>query len=285
MKKLCTMLALLFIVTINANAGEVQMAEKENAPISTQWVLDAVGPTGRVAVDSVYMMVCLKTSSKGSGFLVDNGIIVTNEHVVRGCSASEIFALSSYGDRVEFSELKLDTGRDLAALTPKNKLRGGLPLRKDSNLDVGSLVRTWGFPLGYNGPAPLLSVGYLSGFTAHNGNSTKPVKHLVVNGAFNSGNSGGPLFVGHDKEVIGVVVNKVLPIFTPFIQSAIKAFANNQSGVVFTGTDANGKQISLVESQLVAEVVASLHDMAQVMIGEAIAVEELASFIGYKYNN
>ncbi len=39
----------------------------------------------------------------------------------------------------------------------------------------------------------------------------------------------------------------------------------------------------MVESQVVAEVVGSLRDMAQVMIGEAIAVEELASFLTYKY--
>lgn len=151
-----------------------------------------------------------------------------------------------------------------------------------AKLEVGSVVRTWGHPLGYSGPAPLLSVGYLSGFIAHQVGSNPAVKHIVVNAAFNSGNSGGPLFAGSDSQVVGVVVSKALPLFTPFVQSAIQAFANNQSGVVFNGTGPDGRAITMVESQLVAHVVASLRDMAQVMIGEAIAVEELKAFIGYK---
>lgn len=120
----------------------------------------------------------------------------------------------------------------------------------------------------------------MSGFRAQQGERGKTIKHLVVNGAFNSGNSGGPLFIGHDESVVGVVVSKALPIFTPFVRSAIQAFATNQTGVVFTGTNEKGEQVQMVESQVVAEVVASLRDMAQVMIGEAIAVEELADFLG-----
>jgi hypothetical protein len=68
------------------------------------------------------------------------------------------------------------------------------------------------------------------------------------------------------------------------VQSAIQAFANNETGVSFTGTGADGKPVEFVESQIVAEVVNSLRDMAQVMIGEAIAVEEVATFLGYKYS-
>jgi S1-C subfamily serine protease len=62
-------------------------------PISTQWTLDAVGEIGRSSVNSVYMIVCTATGSKGSGFLLDNGLIVTNEHVVRGCVESQIIAV------------------------------------------------------------------------------------------------------------------------------------------------------------------------------------------------
>lgn len=276
-------------LTVSASTVSVwgeEMAEREaRAPIATQWVLDAVGPEGRTAVKSVYMIVCPNTASKGSGFLVDNGAIVTNEHVIHGCAAGEIVAVSSFGDRVGFSSLKVDAERDLAALIPSKPLQGGLRLAKTSQIDVGSVVRTWGYPLGYNGPAPLLSVGYLSGFRVQQAEKGRPVKHLVVNAAFNSGNSGGPLFAKTENEVVGVVVNKALPLFTPFVQLAIQAFANNKSGVVFSGTGADGKPIQMVESQLVAEIVASLRDMAQVMIGEAIAVEELAAFVGYKHTS
>jgi Trypsin-like peptidase domain len=228
------------------------------------------------------MIVCPKTSFKGTGFLVDDGTIISNEHVVRGCAAADVTAVSSFGHRVTFSALRVDAGRDLAALTPSKPIRGGLPLGSTAKLEVGSVVRTWGHPLGYNGPAPLLSVGYLSGFRAQQAAQNPAVKHLVVNAAFNSGNSGGPLFAGSENQVVGVVVNKALPLFTPFVQSAVQAFSNNKSGIVFTGTDADGKPLSMVESQVVAEIVASLRDMAQVMIGEAIAVEEVKAFLAYK---
>jgi len=57
-------------------------------------------------------------------------------------------------------------------------------LGDDKVLKAGDPVTTWGFPLIYNGPAPLLSVGYLSGFEAVQ-QGDKVVKHLVANGAFN----------------------------------------------------------------------------------------------------
>lgn len=64
--------------------GQRMPEQKQSAPIATQWVLDAVGPTGRTAVKSLYMIVCPKTSSKGSGFLVDNGLIVIAHDIVHG---------------------------------------------------------------------------------------------------------------------------------------------------------------------------------------------------------
>ena len=60
-------------------------------------------------------------------------------------------------------------------------------------------------------------------------------------------------------------------------------FAKNQTGVAFTATGADGKTITIVESPIVAQIVESLRDMSQVMIGEAIAVEELATFLKYGY--
>lgn len=273
---------LLVVAPISSQGATQTQGQNQQAPIATQWVLDAVGPGDRATVEHVYMIVCPKTSLKGTGFLVDNGTIVSNEHVVRGCGAADVFAVSSFGNRIGLSALKVDAGRDLAALTPSQPIKGGLPLGSTAKLKVGSVIRTWGYPLGYNGPAPLLSAGYLSGFGAQQVAQNSAVKHLVVNAAFNSGNSGGPVFAGGENQVVGVVVSKALPLFTPFVQSAVQAFANNKSGVVFTGTDATGNPLSMVESQVVAEIVGSLRDMAQVMIGEAIAVEEVKAFLGYK---
>lgn len=255
------------------------------SPVATQWLLDAVGDSGKSAIKSVYLVFCKKTSMKGSGFLLKDGPIVTNEHVIHECSASDIIVISSQGNRLQIKDIKADEQRDFAALILPEQLTDGLLLGDETDVSVGQIVWTWGFPLGHNGPAPLLSVGYLSGFKAYKKNDTSSelIKHLVVNGAFNSGNSGGPLFKSNSDKVIGVVVNKQLPLFTPFVKSAIDAFTNNRSGIVFSGTDNDGKQIQMVESQVVAEVVKSLRDMSQVMLGEAISVSELCAFL--KDNN
>ena len=59
-------------------------------PVSTQWLLDAVGDTGRSAINSVYMIKCPATSQKGSGFLLNSGQIITNWHVVTGSPVNRI---------------------------------------------------------------------------------------------------------------------------------------------------------------------------------------------------
>lgn len=248
-------------------------------PIATRWLLDAVGPTGRQVVDSVFMIVCPKTSTKGTGFLLDTGYLITNHHVVDGSNFDEVRIISGRSHLVQASGLRSDPKRDLCALEVGPSVAKGL--RIDTlQAEVGTQVGTWGFPLGYNGPAPLLTLGHLSGF-AESTSSTPGAagkKHLVINAAFNPGNSGGPLFVAGRDGVIGVVVSKHAPI-SAFLASAIKALAENKSGVVFTYTDTAGKAQQFVESQVVAEILLYFRDMTQVVIGEAIAASELIGFL------
>jgi S1-C subfamily serine protease len=252
-------------------------AKLNDIPISTQWTLDAAGETGRLAVNSVFMIVCPSTESKGSGFLLENGLIVTNEHVVRGCQANQVIAHSAAGQAISITQVWLDAERDLAILRPAIQLKGGLAISATSDLQVGESVTTWGYPLGYNGPAPLLSVGYLAGFATRQAKSLQK-KHLIVNGAFNSGNSGGALFRATDNKVVGVVVSKHAPI-SQYHQSAIEALANNNTGVTFTASHESGQTKTFVESQVVAELLIHMRSLTQVMIGEAIASEELSAML------
>lgn len=254
--------------------------QNDSLPVSTRWLLDAVGLPDRLTVQSVYMIVCRETQMKGTGFLTQQGCVITNCHVVQENAINKIQGISSSGARLDFSNCVMDPNRDLAALTPAKAVDGGLSIVEEPNIQIGTQVTTWGYPLGYNGPAPLLSVGYLSGF-----NDSPPyeqrksvVKHLVVNGAFNPGNSGGPLFIAGGNEVVGVVVSKHAPI-TPFIRSAIQALAGNKSGVVFNASDGQGNNKSFVESQVVAEILQYFRQLTQVMIGEAVATSELIDFL------
>lgn len=249
----------------------------EQVPVATQWVMDAAGEAQRAAIKSVLMLVCPIANKKGSAFLLKGNFVVTNAHVVEGCSTDTLVGFSTAGREVKFAKLVTDPVRDLALLRPATTLEGGLELGSIDKASVGSLVSTWGFPLGYNGPAPLLSVGYLSGFKEDREHG-RPVKHLVVNGAFNPGNSGGPLFEAHSERVIGVVVSKHAPL-TPFISSAIQALAQNKSGVVFQYRDERGSSVDLVESQIVAQILEYYRSLTQVMIGEAISLSELRAFL------
>jgi hypothetical protein len=249
-------------------------------PISTKWLLDSAGETGRSMVKSVYMLVCPKTQQKGTAFLLRTGLIISNWHVVEGSAVSDLFAMSSEGKQILFENMVTDQNRDLVALKPRQPLTGGLSIQEEGNIQVGAQVATWGYPLGYNGPAPLLTIGYLSGFndSPPYEKSTTIVKHLVVNGAFNPGNSGGPLFISQSEEIIGVVVSKHAPI-TAFVHSAIEALANNKSGFIYEATDEQGNKQGFSEAQVVAKVLQHFREMTQVVIGEAVAASELIAFL------
>jgi S1-C subfamily serine protease len=259
------------------------MQEKQQAgavPTATQWTLDAAGPPQRNAIGSVFLMYCPSTHTKGTGFLLTNGLVVTNHHVVKGCELQQIAARTSSGSEIRFRKMAVDEVVDLALLRPSAPMTGGLELGSDLDPAVGSAVSTWGFPLTFNGPAPLLSVGYVAGFSS-DGTQARPVKHVVVNGAFNPGNSGGPLFHSNDNKVIGVVVAK-FHLYPSYVKQSIEALANMQSGLIYTGTDANGHTFQKSEGQVVALVLDQFYKNTQVMIGEAISVSELRAVMESK---
>lgn len=246
-------------------------------PISTKWTIEAANDAGKQSVKFVYMILT-KNGDKGTGFLLSNGILITNEHVVRGCEPADVTAISSFDNHVKISNIITDPFRDLALLIPSSVLRGGLEMDKNKIPNVGDKVLTWGFPLGYSGPNPLLSVGYLSGFREQK-KGKRSVKRLVVNGAINPGNSGGPLFCEGNGSIIGIVVAKHAPL-TCFQKSALKVLSKQKSGNIYTAKGANGIQVKFTEAQLVADLLKGLLKLAQVMIGEAVAMSELAEFLG-----
>jgi len=232
----------------------------------------------------VYLLVCPKTDKKGTAFLIKSGIVVTDNHVVEGCQSGDLTATSSTGETISFSKMVTDGARDLALLKPTKHIDGGLTLGNDQSLKTGETVTTWGFPLIYNGPAPLLSVGYLSGFEAIQvGNKT--VKHLVVNGAFNPGNSGGPLLLSGQNTVVGIVVWR-MRILAPETQTLITGLSKSgawvSSGAVATLPDGTTRQLG--QHEVTAIVLQEFYNTVQVMIGEAISVSELRDFLREKEN-
>ena len=251
----------------------------KSTPVSTQWLLDSAGPAQRDAIKSVYLMVCPKTNKKGTAFLLKSGTMVTDNHVVEGCTSSDLWALSPMGERITFSKVVTDANRDLALLRPTNRLEGGFELGLDVFPKVGTAVTTWGFPLIYNGPAPLLSAGYVAGYSdAHVGAAV--VKHIVVNGAFNPGNSGGPLFAAADNKVVGIVVWR-MRLLPDWVQTLITGFGHPtaSSCCVAEQTLPDGTKKGISTEEASGMVLQQFYDTVQVMIGEATSVSELRAFL------
>jgi S1-C subfamily serine protease len=249
--------------------------------VETTWTLDAVPSAQKATVKSVMLIGCQKTRSKGTAFLLKSGTVVTAFHVVHGCEANELWARSPMGQAVVFSRMATDDQRDLAILRPTESLAGGLALGSDAEPPPEARVKTWGYPLSYQGLAPILSVGYVAGYVAQqSGNQT--VKRLVINGAFNPGNSGGPLISARDNRVVGIVVAK-WTLYSPLVEIAITGFSS-PGGISgrFTETLPSGAQKSVTDEQVISKVLQEFYDKTQVMIGEAVSVSELKLFLREK---
>ena len=159
---------------------------------------------------------------------------------------------------------------DLALLTPAQDIKApALAISESDRHIVGSQVSTWGYPAGYNGLAPLLSSGYLSGTDVITGPSGKPVTRIVVNAAFNSGNSGGPLVEIDSNRVIGVVASKLAPL-PEYIEKALKALKESQVRAHVYKNEGGWHQEEISEAQVTEEILQHLRSQTQLVIGHAV---------------
>ena len=253
-----------------------QMPQQIPISVDANLVLDAAGPQQRESLSAIYLIVCPGVGA-GTGFLHESGAVVTNSHVVATCDETTLIGLTSSNRQIRFSKIINDPGRDLALLIPKDTLSHGLRLLAKDNPPPGTEVSTWGYPLLYNGATPLLSVGYISGFRTDSSNG-RSVKHIIVNGAFNHGNSGGPLLVAQTNQVIGVVV-LTFHFYPPQIKQIIDRLSQEGSGLVWSGKRPDGTAFTVSEAQVTATVLKEFYDKTQVMIGEAIAGSEVRAML------
>jgi hypothetical protein len=262
-----------------------QLGHDQTVPIATVWTLDALDAPQKTTVKSVLLIECRKAGHKGTAFLLKTGTVVTAFHVVDGCEKTDLSARSPMGQTISFGAMESDKTRDLAILRPNEHLEGGLELGKDVEPPPEAKVKTWGFPLRYEGAAPLLSMGYVAGYVSRRPGD-RTVKHLIINGAFNPGNSGGPLILERDNSVVGVVVSK-WTLFSPDIEAAINGFHHPRAsmGGTFTEKLPDGTTRGLSDQEVIARVLQEFYEDSQVMIGEAISASELRAFLREKGSN
>ncbi|MCE9673488.1 trypsin-like peptidase domain-containing protein [Myxococcus stipitatus] len=142
-----------------------------------------------------------KIEGLGSGVIIDaSGIIVTNDHVIRGASA--IHVVLADGRSFDAEVIGSDAANDLAVL--KVSAKEALPIARlgtSSDLMIGETVVAIGSPFG-------LSKTVTAGVVSATGRTFRADNRVYndfvqTDAAINPGNSGGPL-LNVDGEIIGI---------------------------------------------------------------------------------
>jgi serine protease Do len=140
-----------------------------------------------------------KTSSLGSGFIIDTaGIVVTNNHVI--ADADEINVILNDGTKIKAELVGVDKKTDLAVLKFKpTKPLTAVKFGDSDKLRLGEWVIAIGNPFSLGGS---VTAGIVS---ARNRDiSQGPYDNYIqTDASINRGNSGGPLF-NLEGEVVGV---------------------------------------------------------------------------------
>lgn len=147
----------------------------------------------------------------GSGFIVaENGLIVTNQHVVSLGEAKDFFVLLPGDDQpLNVQKIYRDEINDIALIEIEKTGLPTLPLGDSDQIKVGQTVIAIGDPLGTL--SGTVTVGSISGVNrdvqvasgTFNFQSKSFSDVIQTDAAINPGNSGGPL-LNSQGEVIGV---------------------------------------------------------------------------------
>ena len=161
--------------------------------------LSAVSSVGsQIGADKLKFAVAVidtPSGSQGSGFVIDDGVLLTAEHVVRGARTVKL----TFGDGLQISGLveTVNRSRDVARVRfPANHVRAVLKVRS-ANLKIGEDVYSYGAPAGLAGT---LRKGIVSSIRPSSDGSFDLIQSDV---GTNPGNSGGPL-LDENYDVIGI---------------------------------------------------------------------------------
>ena len=140
--------------------------------------------------------------SQGSGFIFDDGLIMTNAHVVNG-SDKLIVGLMN-GKKLQGKLIGQDFFTDLAVI----KIEGKGPWSKaklgdSTKIKVGDWAIAVGNPFGLENTVTLGIISNLKRNVSQLGIYDKKLELIQTDAAINPGNSGGPL-LNSNGEVIGI---------------------------------------------------------------------------------
>ncbi len=279
MKTKIVLAACILATTFPALVSSSYAQDAVPAPIPID--TDKAGRGGDLATRAVVRILCPAQNSASTGFLHKSGNIITAYSAVQDCGFPAMVLHD--GTVSPVTVFAADQYRDIALVKPNTPMDAkALPIAPGGNFKVGMQVSTWGFPSGYFGLTPMLSVGYLAGTDTNQIAPGKIVRQWVVNGLFNGGNTGGPLIAVETGEVFGVMTTKLAPL-TVDTTAMIRALENSTAGPAYAGTTSDGKQVTVTEGQLVGKVVNELRRQVQLVVGKAAMHDDLVTFL--KNNN
>lgn len=146
----------------------------------------------------------VRRSSSASGIVVTrDGLILTNQHVVKECDAYEV--INDANRRLKATLQAEDAAKDLALLAVEERFPSAAPVRKDAAPKLGEAVTVVGYPLvNVLGARPSVGFGHVSATVGIRGNPTQ----MQISVPIQRGNSGGPL-LDQAGNIIGIVVSKL----------------------------------------------------------------------------
>ena len=145
--------------------------------------------------------------ASGSGWIIDeNGIIVTNNHVIEGAESITVTLNDGRTFAVDPNKVVTDPQNDLAILRIDAENLPAIRIGDSSALRVGDWVVAVGNPLGLGISAKEGIVSRLGVSLSVGGQTLNDL--IETSAAINPGNSGGPL-VNMSGEVIGITSAKV----------------------------------------------------------------------------
>ena len=151
------------------------------------------------AIQSTVSIVALDNTAQplgfGSGFIIDDELIVTNVHVIEGSSSAYVLVNGQEKKYKIDGYLSIDKSNDLVILKVSGLKHKSMTLNQIHIPEIGEKIYAIGNPKGFNGT---FSEGIISGIRSFETNQV-----LQITAPISPGSSGGPV-LNIKGEVIGV---------------------------------------------------------------------------------
>ncbi|WP_143220022.1 S1C family serine protease, partial [Actinomadura sp. CNU-125] len=240
-------------VSLGGGSGSAGGAAPNRPPDSVAGVASRVLP-------SVVMIRVQSPQGEvgGTGFIVENGYIITNNHVVSGGGTGGQIEVVFNDKKTLPATIKgTDPGTDIAVIKPEgdHELKP-LELGDSSKLAVGDPVIAIGSPLGLQGSVTTGIVSSLNRAVPvgdESGGDSSYLNAIQTDAAINPGNSGGPL-VDMKGRVIG-------------INTAIATLGGQSMGGEQGGNIGLGFAIPVNQAKRIAEEIIANGKVRQALLG------------------